>query len=68
MEFEDYSQELPDFNESTPFHVGSYVRHPTFGRGRVLDSSGSGKDMKMTIQFGSETKKIMVKYARLAPA
>ncbi|MFC1693945.1 ATP-dependent helicase [Candidatus Latescibacterota bacterium] len=68
MEFEDYSQELTDFDESTPFHIGSYVRHPTFGRGRVLDSSGSGEDMKLTIQFGSETKKIMVKYARLAPA
>ena len=49
--------------------VGRWVRHPTFGRGEIVDREGSGEDLKLSIRFGSsKPRKIMVAYARLEPA
>jgi len=67
-DFEDYSQEYPEQEDVSPFAVGSYIRHPKFGRGRIEACSGSGEDLVLTVRFGSRTKKIMPNYVRLTPA
>ena len=42
------------------------VRHPRFGSGRILDREGSGKHLKLTIQFsGYGQKKILPSYTKL---
>ena len=46
--------------------IGSVVRHPTFGIGRVMELSGHADDLKLTISFEGQTpKKILAKYAQL---
>jgi DNA helicase-2/ATP-dependent DNA helicase PcrA len=46
--------------------VGSVVRHPKFGVGRVLELSGYADDLKLTISFEGQTpKKILARYAQL---
>ncbi|MBT4484544.1 MAG: UvrD-helicase domain-containing protein [Candidatus Latescibacteria bacterium] len=67
MEFEDYSQEGPDYGDA-PFEIGAFVRHPVFGRGRVAGYSGSGDKLTLTIHFGTQTKKIRAKFGKLVPA
>ena len=48
------------------FSIGARVTHPMFGSGRVLEREGSGKGLKLTIQFtGSGTKRILPAYTRL---
>ncbi len=68
MEFEDYSQELPDSDEGGQYRVGSYIRHPVFGRGKITACSGSGDRIKLTILFGNKEKKILAKYGKLTHA
>ena len=67
MEFEDYPQESPDHDSNGPFRVGSYIRHPAFGRGKVTRCSGSGDDLTLTILFGAKEKKILAKFGNLVP-
>ena len=55
--FEDYSQDVPDYGGIGMFNVGSYVRHPTFGRGKITAVSGEGENLKLTIMFGNQKKK-----------
>ncbi len=48
------------------FDVGATVRHPRFGGGQILDREGSGKQLKLTIQFANYgRKKILPAYTRL---
>ena len=68
MEFEDYSQEFPDYDENSLYHVGTYIRHPKFGRGKITACSGTGDDTIVTILFGTREIKIMAKYGKLVPA
>ncbi len=50
------------------FDVGQLVRHPDFGSGRILGREGSGKHLKLTIDFTrSGPKKILPAYTRLEP-
>jgi DNA helicase-2/ATP-dependent DNA helicase PcrA len=52
--------------EADGFSVGARVTHPMFGRGQVLDREGSGKNLKLTIQFsGYGTKRILPAYTQL---
>ncbi len=67
MEFEDWSQDTPETAVS-PFPVGSYVRHPLFGRGRVMESRGAGMDATLTIAFPGGTKKVIARFANLTRA
>ena len=47
-------------------YVGSVVRHPTFGVGKVVDVSGYADDLKLTVVFQDQTpKKLMARYANL---
>ncbi len=48
------------------FSVGVRVSHPMFGSGKVLGREGSGKSLKLTIQFtGYGTKRILPAYTQL---
>jgi len=68
MEFEDYSQETPGFEGDGMFRVGSYIRHPKFGRGQIKKSTGTGEDIVLTVNFGARAKKIMPNYVKIVPA
>lgn len=47
-------------------HVGSVVRHSTFGKGRVLQLNGNGNDTRAVIDFeNAGRKQLMLKYAAL---
>jgi DNA helicase-2/ATP-dependent DNA helicase PcrA len=49
--------------------TGMRVRHPEFGCGEVVDKSGSGEMLKVTVAFDSgATKKLLLRYAPLSPA
>ena len=56
----------PDSND--PLAVGRWVKHPNFGRGMITEREGSGEDTKITVRFGSMSKRILVAYAQLEPA
>ena len=48
------------------FAVGAFVKHPSFGGGRILDREGSGKHLKLTIHFSEHgPKKILPAYTKL---
>jgi DNA helicase II / ATP-dependent DNA helicase PcrA len=62
------SKPMPsDFPEAPDgFSVGVKVSHPMFGNGKVLGREGSGKSLKLTIQFtGYGTKRILPAYTQL---
>ena len=44
---------------------GQDVKHPVWGKGRILQVAGSGDDLRATIRFSGTTKKVIVKYAAL---
>jgi DNA helicase-2/ATP-dependent DNA helicase PcrA len=45
---------------------GERVVHPTFGSGTVLEISGFGPDLKVTVDFESVgKKKLVARYANL---
>jgi len=47
-----------------PFRTGSTIRHPKYGRGKILRREGDGEDAKLTISFdGFGLKKLVEKYA-----
>ena len=47
---------------------GQWVRHPQWGRGQIVSREGHGEKMKLSIRFGTRTKRIAVAYAQLEPA
>jgi DNA helicase-2/ATP-dependent DNA helicase PcrA len=48
------------------YAVGAYVDHPRFGAGQIVQREGSGKHLKLTIQFTSYgPKKILPSYTKL---
>jgi DNA helicase-2/ATP-dependent DNA helicase PcrA len=56
-----------DFNQDLPrFVKGERVSHQTFGSGTVLEVSGFGPDLKVTVNFDSVgKKKLLARYADL---
>ena len=69
--FEDYSQEAPDYtdyDDESSYRIGTFIRHPKFGRGKITAVSGNGDNCMLTIMFGASKKKIMAKYAKLSQA
>ncbi len=56
-----------DLNQDLPrFVKGEQVVHPTFGSGTVLEVSGFGADLKVTVLFESVgRKKLLARYADL---
>jgi len=48
------------------YSLGAFVRHPRFGAGRISAREGSGKNLKLTIQFTNHgSKKILPAYTKL---
>ncbi len=67
---EDWEEALldeADLNQDLPrFVKGERVAHPTFGSGTVLEVSGFGPDLKVTVRFESVgQKKLLARYADL---
>jgi len=47
---------------------GMRVEHPEFGYGRVVELSGAGENLKVTVVFeNGQAKKLLVRYAPLLP-
>jgi DNA helicase II / ATP-dependent DNA helicase PcrA len=47
-----------------PFRAGATVRHPKYGRGKILRREGDGEDAKLTISFdGYGLKKMVEKFS-----
>ena len=54
------NQDLPRFVK------GERVVHPTFGSGSVVEVTGFGRDLKVTVDFDEiGTKKLLARYASL---
>ena len=47
--------------------VGSWVLHPSWGRGKILACDGEGAQHRLSIRFGTQVKRVMVAYAQLEP-
>jgi len=48
---------------------GMLVRHPEFGEGKIVDFSGAGEALKVTIHFrNGKTAKLLARFAPLFPA
>jgi DNA helicase II / ATP-dependent DNA helicase PcrA len=59
-----YSKPAAAPPKSKPFALGSTIRHPKYGVGKVMRKEGEGEDAKLTISFqGHGLKKLVVKYA-----
>ncbi len=60
-------EEEEDLNQDRPrFVKGERVAHATFGSGSVLEVSGFGRDLKVTVDFDTVgRKKLLVRYAGL---
>ncbi len=57
-----------DLQVRPPFSVGDRVVHPEFGGGVVTLVSGTGDDVKVTVQFDDgRWRKLMLRYAPLTP-
>lgn len=57
-------QEAVESAQAKRFRPGARVIHPTYGEGIVRSVEGSGKDMKVSVQFpGHGEKKFLVAYA-----
>ena len=55
-------------DEEDFLQVGRWVLHPSWGRGQITARDGSGADMKLSIRFGRQVKRVAVAYASLEPA
>jgi hypothetical protein len=57
----------PVFDDSeAPLKVGDWIRHPLFGDGRIMESSGRGEGQKVVVQFGlAGRRKLVVANASL---
>ncbi len=65
-----FADESPDYEndsqESFEIKQGVYVRHDTFGRGKVVRVNGKGDAMKVVVDFEDfGVKNLIVKFARL---
>lgn len=53
--------------DSGPYAIGSKVKHPVFGIGKIIDKSGSGFDLKLVVLFeNGQWKKLLAKAANLS--
>ncbi len=64
------SNALPSYDpfpdDLPQLYVGCEVKHPKFGLGKVVSMSGTGDNMKITVNFYETGKKrLLVKYANL---
>ncbi|MBE2188081.1 MAG: UvrD-helicase domain-containing protein [Candidatus Kapabacteria bacterium] len=61
---QDYYSQIEPVNVS--FKVGDIIKHPHFGKGKIMQLSGVGKQLKAVIKFDSiGNKNLMLEYAKL---
>ncbi len=61
----DYENE--DQDSAGIFKVGQMVEHPTLGKGRILEVSGSGERMRLVVAFiDTGTRRLMARYSKLS--
>jgi DNA helicase-2/ATP-dependent DNA helicase PcrA len=52
--------------DNDPFHAGTHVMHPTFGPGKIIRRSGTGKDSRVVVFFKNRGQKtLMLRAAKL---
>ena len=66
---EEVSPQVNQLNSSqTPngeLHVGQFIIHSRFGRGKIVGLSGSGIDAKATVDFENVgTKQLLLRFAK----
>ncbi|MFW5960031.1 MAG: ATP-dependent helicase, partial [Chitinivibrionales bacterium] len=62
-EYEDYSQETVEYS------IGEVVEHDKFGKGKIMNIDGQGKNMRLTILFENGVrKKIVAGFVKQIPA
>jgi hypothetical protein len=49
-----------DSGSEAPLKVGDWIRHPLFGDGRIMESSGRGEGQKVVVQFGHAGRRKLV--------
>jgi DNA helicase-2/ATP-dependent DNA helicase PcrA len=55
-----------EYEEAEGYQPGRIVHHPTFGRGKIVNTEGYGDGLRLDIMFsGLGLKKVMARYARL---
>ena len=47
--------------------MGRWVLHPSWGRGKILARDGEGAQLRLSIRFGTQVKRVMVAFAQLEP-
>jgi DNA helicase-2/ATP-dependent DNA helicase PcrA len=58
------SSRRPADTGRSPLRTGARVKHPIFGKGKVLDRSGAGENLKVTVMFDTGARKtILARYA-----
>jgi DNA helicase II / ATP-dependent DNA helicase PcrA len=63
-----YQVDYSDSQDAPRLIKGARVRHPQFGSGSVVELSGTGSDVRVTIDFdGIGRKKVVLRYANLQP-
>ncbi len=64
----DRHYDLPD-DRGSEFHKGQFVRHPTFGLGRIAELTNMGQHTRAEVEFNSAGRKTLIlQYARLEAA
>jgi DNA helicase-2/ATP-dependent DNA helicase PcrA len=52
--------------DACPYKIGAFVTHPTFGKGKIIDKSGTGDDLKLVVLFETgQWKKLLARIANL---
>jgi DNA helicase-2/ATP-dependent DNA helicase PcrA len=50
----------------SPYKTGTMVSHPVFGRGKIIEKSGKGNDLKLVVLFETgQRKKLLARIAGL---
>lgn len=53
-------------SDSSPFQIGVLVSHPVFGKGKIIEKSGIGNDLKLVVLFeNGQWKKLLARVSNL---
>ncbi|MDR2351189.1 MAG: UvrD-helicase domain-containing protein [Endomicrobium sp.] len=54
-------------SDSSPYKIGDIVSHPIFGKGKIIEKSGIGNDLKLVVLFETgQWKKLLARVANLS--
>ncbi|MDR1721119.1 MAG: UvrD-helicase domain-containing protein [Endomicrobium sp.] len=55
-----------NIEDANPYKIGTVVLHPVFGKGKIIEQSGTGNNLKLIILFeNGQWKKLLAKIANL---